>query len=721
MAPPQLSNSTIVPTSTGIIEDSNLYLGSNVAVKNTTEGFITNYLPITTASVLNAGAGLNINKDGDSAAITLRSTGAIDTVGGITASGDITTASTAWAHSLNIHNGKATISDTGLTTISDDLVIGTTVYITEDSGKIHTDGDIETDSTLFVGSTINSVGTVTIGNADSSMYNIQLMNTGEVTAKGNLYIGSNADSDKFEVFAATGNMHTQGTAQIDSGLTVGDDKFIVDSATGDVTQQGSLSITSGGSDRFTVSGSTGDVYALGDLTIGADAFVVTASSGATTQQGDLTVSTKFSVNASTGDIVAHNKFTLKDGAENTKFVLEGADITMGTTGGEGKIRTSYNNYVKPNAYTDVLNTTDVDGILTSSTSDILTTQAYVDEAIWQQTKRINRIVGDNDITSATFTNLFNMAQTLAGNDAVQTLSGLLDTTGEIKTSISTVMNRAYNPVAVNCAPSVWIEECPPMPIPKAVSGIYGLYGLDGWYFRNLSLATMGPSKINWFVPANGFTMKVKHITNLFLNMYAISNKSLPFITMITAPKGNDTDVWPTLANAITNFYFSASSPSATAKKPYTLYTGNAEPANCYNTNKLRCFTTSTKNATNATANSGLGTITSVSSSTPFLSSFDTSIVSGDDIVISFAIQTASTAAASDVNMVVNSLCVESHDTTSDDSRDKINGTTKFMFSNASVATNYQYNYFQHVHMDFTPIDGTKSREYFDAYTAICRA
>lgn len=715
MAPPQLNHATITPANTGIQESDNLYLGPNVAVKNTTEGFITNHLPISTASVLSAGSGLNINKNGDSSALTIRSSGDIDTIGGITASGDITTASTAWANQLRIHDNKLTVSDTGKLTMQDDLVIGSTFSVTKSSGDIDTAGSINADGTLSIGSTTNAVGTVTIGNANASQYNIQLKNTGEITAHGDLQIGANG-SDNLYVNANTGNMYTRGSLQVFGNLfRVGAEKLMVDGTNGDVTAQGTLKVRSGGVDRFSLDGETGNMYAKGNMTVGNNSFTVNADSGATVQQGDLTVSNKFSVDANTGYIVGHNKLTLKDGADNVKFVLEGADITMGSTGGEGKIRTSYNDYVKPDSYTNVL-ATDNSVSTTTVTSDILTTQAYVDKAIWEQTKRINRIVGDNDITSATFTNLFNMAQTLAGNDAVQTLSGLLDTTGEIKTSISTVMNRAYNPVAVNCCPAVWQDECPPMPTPRSVAGSAGAYGLDGWYFRNIALASMGPSKINWYLPANGATMKVKHINNLFLNMYAVSDKSLPFISILTAPKGNSSDLFPGMVNSMTNFYFSASSASASAKKPYTLYTGNAEPANCYNTNKLRCFSTSTKNATNASANDGIGSVTNVTSTTPFLSSFDTSIVSGDDIVVCFIIQTASTAAASDVNLVINSLCVESVDTTSDDSRDKINGTTKFMFSNGAVATNYQYNYFGQTHMDFTPIGGTKSQEYFDAYT-----
>jgi hypothetical protein len=356
---------------------------------------------------------------------------------------------------------------------------------------------------------------------------------------------------------------------------------------------------------------------------------------------------------------------------------------------------------------------------TSSTSALLTTQSYVDDAIWQQTKRLNLIVGSNDTSLATFSNMFNMAQTLAGQDAVQTLSGLMDTTGEIKTSISTVMNRAYNPINVNCSPAIWQDECPPMPIPSSVSGSYpnGNYGMDGWYFRNLLLNSTTASKINWYLPANGSSMKVKHILNMFLNIHAISDKSLPFISIWTAPKGNSSDLFTGYCNANINFVFSATNSSATSNKGYTLYTGDNAPANTYNSTLLRCSSTSTKNYTNKNLDGGVGTVKQVSSSTTFLDSFDTSIVSGEDNVVCFIIQTNSGAAASDVNLVVNNFNVESHDTTSDTTRDITNGTAKFMFSNSAVASNYQYNSFFKTHMDFTPITGTKSEYYLNAYNS----
>jgi hypothetical protein len=266
-----------------------------------------------------------------------------------------------------------------------------------------------------------------------------------------------------------------------------------------------------------------------------------------------------------------------------------------------------------------------------------------------------------------------------------------------------------------------------MPIPKSISGTYpnSNYGMDGWYFQNLQITNSNnqtaASKINWYLPSNGSSMKVKHVLNLFLNIYAVSDNSLPFISIWTAPKGNSTDLYTGACNANINFYFTATNPSATSNKNYTLYTGDSSPANTYNSTLLRCSSTSTRNNNNKTLNTNLGTITQVSDSTTFLNSFDTSIISGEDNIACFIIQTASTASQGNVNLVVNNFNVESHDTTNDTSRDIVNGTSKFMFSNSAVASNYQYNYLFKTHLDFTPISGTKSEQYLTAYnTTISR-
>ena len=712
MAPPN----TIAASSSGIVPGPSLYLGDNLSIDNNTTGFSTNYLPISTNSILNVGFGINMNKQSDGTSkLTVNASGNINTSGYINAIDDITSASTVYGNQLDIGNNKCTISDSGLITIQDNLVIGSTFNVQKTSGNVTTSGNVSAGGILSVGSTTNSTGTLTVGNASASNYTIQLLNTGQITAKGDLRIGTDINSPNFVVTASSGAITAQSDLKIQNS---GVDKFVVTSSSGAITAQSDLKIQSSGVDKFVVTASSGAITAQSDLKIqssGVDKFVVTASSGAITAQRDLKIQSsgvdKFAVTSSTGAIVAHNSLTMKNTSEVSTFNLTGSsgNVSMGTDSTNGSITTTYNSYVHPLSHSDI-STTDDSVSKISSTSTLLTTQAYVDDALWRQTKRLNLIVGSNDTSLATFSNMMNMAQTLAGQDAVQTLSGLLDTTGEIKTSISTVMNRAYNPIDVNCCPAVWADECPPMPIPSSISGL-GKYGMDGWYFKNLPItfnsATIG-SKINWYLPANGTIMKVKHLINLFLNIFAVSDNSFPIISMWTAPKGNASDLYTDACNATVNFYFTPTNPSQTSNKNYTLYVGNSSPANTYNSTLLRCSSTSTRNKNNKTQNSNLGTITQVSSSTAFLNSFDTSIVSGEDNIVCFVIQTASTAAAGDVNLVVNNFNVESRDTTSDNSRDIVNGTSKFMFNNSAVCIDYHYMLFHKTHMDFTPITGTKS-------------
>ena len=194
MAPLPLNITTILASSTNIVSGPTLYLGSNSSVKQTTDGFSTNYLPITTNSVLNVGTSINVNKQSDGTSkLVINSSGDINTSGSITSSGDITTTSTLYGNQLNINNGNLTVSDTGLLTMQDNLVVGSNFNVQETSGNVTTSG------TLSVASTTNSARTLTVGNASASNYTIQLLNTDQVTAKGDLKIGSNSDSNNFVV------------------------------------------------------------------------------------------------------------------------------------------------------------------------------------------------------------------------------------------------------------------------------------------------------------------------------------------------------------------------------------------------------------------------------------------------------------------------------------------------------------------------------------------
>jgi hypothetical protein len=669
-----------------------------VSVKNTVDGFNTKALPITTESVLNVKSGINVNLDGAGAgksSLVIHPSGDLDTVGAIHTTGSITTAGSLNASSLNIINSSGvqtcTVSDSGLLTLQDNLVIGSTVTVAKTTGNFVTSGTVYASGSVGIGGT-SSAPNVSLSNDGT------VLTQGTITAKNNLNIGSNAASDKFVVSASSGNVVTQGTV----------------SAVGAISTASTVTATGAISTASTVS-ATGAISTASTVT--ATGAISTAST--LSAAGDFSVNSgKFAVTSSTGAVVAHESVTVKNSSETATFAVTAStgNVVVGTGAANGKITTTYNSYVAPAAASDVL-TVDDSVDFSSATSTVLTTQSYVDHAIWKQTKRLNLIVGANDTQLATMTNLMNMANALAGQDAVQTLGTVLDTTSEIKVSMTDVMNSAYNPIIINCAPSVWADECPPEPIPYTVSNTYSG---DGWYFKNYSIVTSGVSansKINWYLPANGANMKMKHIINLFASVYAVSDVSLPFIHVYTQAKtgAGANNLWP-IANARVNFYFSpTTTTSRTSKTSYTLYTGNKVPANTYNTVPLRCNQTSTANSTNA-YNGTYGNVINVTGSTNFADTFDNSIVSLEDKVAFFAIGTSALVSPSDVEFVLNSFSVSAHDTTSAESLRATNGTTKMMFQNSSATTNYLYNNFFKKHSDFSAL-ASKPESLFNAYNA----
>ena len=698
MSPTPPENTTIAASSSGIVSGPAMYLGSNVSVKNTVDGFNTKALPITTESVLNVKNGINVNLDGagtGKSSLVIHSSGDLDTVGAIHTSGSITTAGSLNSSSLNIINSSGvqtcTVSDSGLLTLQDNLVIGSTVSIAKATGNFVTSGTVYASGSVGIGGT-SSAPNVSLSNDGS------VLTQGTITAKNNLSVGSNAASDKFVVSASSGNVTTQGTV----------------SAVGAISTSSTVSATGAISTGSTIS-------AVGAISTASTVSATGAISTASTLSaaGDFSVNSgKFAVTSSTGAVVAHESVTVKNSSETATFTVTAStgDVAVGTGAVNGKVTTTYNSYVAPAAAADIL-TVDDSADFTSATANVLTTQSYVDHAIWKQTKRLNLIVGANDTQLATMTNLMNMANALAGQDAVQTLGTVLDTTSEIKVSMTDVMNAAYDPIIINCAPSVWADECPPEPIPYTVSNTYSG---DGWYFKNYSIVTSGVSansKINWYLPANGANMKMKHLINLFASIHAISDVSLPFIQVYTQAKtgAGANNLWP-IANARVNFYFSpTTTTSRTSKTSYTLYTGNKVPANTYNAVPLRCNQTSTANGANA-YNGTYGNVINVTGSTNFVDTFDSSIVSLEDKIAFFCIGTSSLVSPSDVEFVLNSFSVSAHDTTSAESLRATNGTTKMMFQNSSATTNYLYNNFFKKHSDFSAL-ASKSESLFNAYNS----
>lgn len=206
------------------------------------------------------------------------------------------------------------------------------------------------------------------------------------------------------------------------------------------------------------------------------------------------------------------------------------------------------------------------------------------------------------------------------------------------------------------------------------------------------------------------------LINMFLNIHAVSDVCLPFIQVFTQAKtgAGANNLWP-IANARINFVFVPATTSVIAKKNYTLYTGAKVPANSYNSTPLRCVQTATSNSTNA-YNGDQGNRITVTSGMSFAESFDTSIASLEDNIAFFCIGSGSNEPIGNVEFVLNSFSVCAHDTTSSDTLRTTNGTTKMMFQNSSVTTNYLYNNFFKKHNDFSTL-ASKSELIFNAYNA----
>lgn len=372
---------------------------------------------------------------------------------------------------------------------------------------------------------------------------------------------------------------------------------------------------------------------------------------------------------------------------------------------DGKVTSdiSYDSYILPASSTDTT-TTQLSAIqpsTTSATSNYLSTQEYVDRQIWNQTKRINTILGTDETVVDSFNNVYKLVTAFAGvSDTVDTLNGingkydtLVDRAEEINTSVSTIVSQAYNQINVNCTPTVWADECGPLPIPATITS---KTIEDGWYFSNFSTA----EKINWYMPTNRTNMTIGDIQNLYMNIFAQSDVSLPFITIYTAAKNDGTDYFNGWANAKINFVFNSDATSLTANKSYCLHTGSA-PMNVYNKTCIKSMAVYTANSTNKNNGNQGSQGTSI----------DQTIVSMTDRVLAISVGTTSNATAGNINFVINSLnvCLKT-------------GTTSFAFSNAGVATNYLFNYLFKKHPDFSayPLltgNTIKEKAHSDAYDA----
>ena len=208
------------------------------------------------------------------------------------------------------------------------------------------------------------------------------------------------------------------------------------------------------------------------------------------------------------------------------------------------------------------------------------------------------------------------------------------------------------------------------------------------------------SKFNWYFPAPA-GLKMADIANLYMNLTLFKDASygdVPWITVYTAGKNDGTDYWKNYVNAQVQYLYTPG--SFTAGVNYAVYTGNNAPLNNNNNTALQIGQVLTKNNSNRTSLSPVPGI-----------SYDQTIVSPNDSVAFFSIQSNSTSLQNYLECSVNSFCVEQNSLTG------AKGTSQYLLSNASVATNYMFNYLFNKNSDFSSIS-TKNAAQLAAYNAM---
>jgi len=340
----------------------------------------------------------------------------------------------------------------------------------------------------------------------------------------------------------------------------------------------------------------------------------------------------------------------------------------------------------------------------STTQNVLTTQEYVDKQLWQQTKRINTILGTDSEAVNSFNKVLGIVTEIAGySDTVATLNGIQDsyTTllsdgAEVKTSMTTIVEQSLTPVAVNATVAVWADECQPLPIPKSYTA--SGFKHDGWFFENL----LPNSKINWYVPVAA-GLKLENIIQLYLEFYAKSAVSKPWVTIYTKPKGDGSDrsgwynsiiqyvVPSSVLTPDTHYCHYSNALSLDANGNYVMDVNG----NCIGVDQNQIMN----------IDGGIQEQSCVNSEISLLS---TTINPADEILF-ITIHTNSGATVGDVNCVIKHLSI----------RQKI-GTTKFAFSNAGPSANFMFNTFFRKNADFTDIDlagSTKNADHLSEYAS----
>lgn len=710
MAPTPLPNFTPVQALvSNILPDLDMRFSSNVTLKNnSSSGFDINSLPLTTKSIINAGA-LNISTVAGQSKLTVDYNGNVNTAGYITSSGAITSEAALNSTSLFVRASSSStdsnfsVSSTGRVIAKDSLSIGSLFGVDASngavtsgaitSGSIGVTGTITTTSHININSskivlgndgTINAAGNFAIA-TDRFTANAT---TGDVSAAGALSIGKSLTiaTNKFTVDWNTGNTVIAGTTSAAGDLMINGDMFKVTASNGDVKLKGILNVN----DKFSVS-TTGDIAAAGNFSIATDKFKVDATNGntiiagTTSAAGDLIVNgDKFKVSASSGKVDIKGSIDLNSVFKVSSFT------------GAATSEFKYQDYTL-NASSSNTTATELNGEVvnfTSATNKHLTTQEYVDRELFKQTIRINTMLG-SDETVNSFNNVLKVVTQIAGSgEAIDTLNGinsqysnLLDKQVEVKTSLSKALEQAYNTELVACLPTVWADESIPLPIPNANISLMNEQ-VDGWFFENLveNTATNKTNKVNWYLPVNK-DMKVGDIKNMYLNAFIGSDQSLPIITIYTAPKeSNNYAGW---AGSRINYLFSNANPSANYNKTCSLYTSSS-PMNLYDAVPTAVWKITTDNGTS-------------NQSAPAEDSINLDRVSLDDKILYIVIQSASTAAKGHVKFIANSFSIALK-----------TGTVQFTFSNAGPATNFLYMRSFGMHSDMS-IVRQKNAEYYKHY------
>jgi len=562
---------------------------------------------------------------------------------------------------------------------------------------------------------------VALGFAQGSMpanAKVSVDSAGNVAAAGTLAVAGNSTltgtlavaSNKLTV-NASGDLATTGVLYVSSGKLTADangnvvaagtlqaasNKFNVN-ASGDVSTSGKLAVTGDSTltGKLDVTGNStfaGTLAATGAVTAGSTLRVTGATTLSSTLAvaGDLAVNTdKFKVTASSGDATMLGNLTVGGNAN-----FSGNQIQLNTDGSvfaKNYIKTDYafSNYGKSAASDDLLttvvpavNSTADQGLFNSSTNKYLTTQEYVDRAVFKQAARLNLITKDVDTNLATFNNFSKVLAAIEGSDAATIMNGLVDSVDDVKVTVSDLMGGGYNSVVISCVPSVWGDAAAPEPIPTPISN---LYKEDGWFYSNLS----SDSKINWYLPSYS-GMKMKDITNLFMNNFLLSSTKLPKITIYTAPKNNSTDSLSGVYNAKIEYYFTAPTPAAVTSQRSCLYVINA-PKNVYSDKS-----NDMKSGYSKTTQGSSSVTTPITTSTLFSNSFDTTKVLSEDTILTFAIET-NESTIKDYMFILQNFNISTK-----------TGTTQMLFQNVSVVSDYLFKYFFRQHPDFSDATTTNN-------------